>query len=61
MPADSLPSYEFNWTVADYVSAVMEAGCDLLAIDEIGDGVERWEGAPMSALPNYLLLVGQKR
>jgi SAM-dependent methyltransferase len=61
MPAGSLPSYEFNWTVADYVSAVMEAGCDLLAIDEIGDGVERWEGAPMSGLPNYLLLVGRKR
>ena len=61
MPAGSLPSYEFNWTVADYVSAVMEAGCDLMAIDEIGDGVERWEGAPMSALPNYLLLLGRKR
>ena len=60
-PPGSLPSYEFNWTVADYVTALMEAGCDLEAIDEVGDEVECWESVPMSGLPNYLLLVGRKR
>ena len=56
----SLPSYEFNWTVADYVTALMHGGCDLAAIREIGEGRERWESAPMSGLPNALLLVGRK-
>ena len=60
-PAGSLPSYEFNWTVADYVSAVMEAGCELAAIDEFGDRRQRWEYAPMDGLPYYLLLLGRKR
>ena len=59
-PAGSLPSYEFNWTVADYVSAVMEA-CELTAVDEFGDRRQRWENAPMDGLPYYLLLRGRKR
>ena len=57
----SLPSYEFAWTVADYVSAVVDAGCDLVAIDEFGDQAEGWEEAPMAGLPNCLLVVGRKR
>lgn len=56
----SLPSYEFNWTVADYVTALMHGGCELAAIREIGEGRARWESAPMSGLPNALLLVGRK-
>ena len=60
-PAGSLPSYEFHWTVSDYVSALMDAGCELLAIDEFGDETQRWEYAPMTRLPYYLLLVGRKR
>ncbi len=60
-PAGSLRSYEFHWTVGDYVSALMDAGCELLAIDEFGDEPQRWEGAPMEGLPHHLLLVGRKR
>lgn len=60
-PAGSLPSYEFHWTVSDYVTALMDAGCELEAIDEFGDKVERWEYSPMTGLPYYLLLVGRKR
>ena len=60
-PAGSLPSYEFHWTVSDYVSALMDAGCELLAIDEFGDELQRWENAPMDGLPYCLLLVGRKR
>lgn len=60
-PAGSLPSYEFHWTVSDYVTALMGAGCALEAIDEFGDKIERWESAPMTGLPYYLLLVGRKR
>ena len=60
-PAGSLPSYEFDWTVSDYVSALMDAGCELAAIDEFGDESQSWEGAPMEGLPHYLLLVARKR
>ena len=60
-PPGSLPSYEFNWTVADYVTALMHGGCELAAIREIGDRRERWESAPLAGLPNALLLVGRKR
>ena len=60
-PPGSLPSYEFNWTVADYITALLEGGCDLVAIHEVGDQRERWESAPVAGLPNSLLLVGRKR
>ena len=60
-PPGSLPSYEFNWTVADYATALIDGGCDLVAIREFGDRLERWETAPMAGLPNALLLVGRKR
>ena len=60
-PPGSLPSCEFNWTVADYVAALIEAGCDLAAIHEFGDRRERWETAPLSGLPASLLLAGRKR
>ena len=57
----SLPSYEFHWTVADYVAALMDGGSDLVALEEFGDLHEQWESAPLAGLPNSLLLVGCKR
>ena len=60
-PPGSLPSYEFNWTVADYATALIDGGCDLAAIREFGDEPERRERAPLGGLPNTLLLVGRKR
>jgi SAM-dependent methyltransferase len=59
--AGSLPSYEFHWTVSDFVSAVMDAGCELIALAEIGDGRQEWETPPIQGLPEDLLLVGRKR
>ena len=58
--AGPLPSYEFNWTVGDYVTALIDAGCQLVALEEFGEEVERWEDAPMEGLPGSLLLVGRK-
>ena len=60
-PPGTLTSYEFNWTVADYVKAIMDGGCDLVALDEFGDQFEQSEWAPTAGLPNWLLLVGRKR
>jgi hypothetical protein len=39
----------------------MNAGCDLVALDEFGDKLQRWEYAPMAGLPYSLFLVGRKR
>lgn len=59
--AGSLPSYEFHWTVEDYVSAMLAGGCELLALKEIDDRRRSWEVAPLKGLPEDLLLVGRKR
>lgn len=56
----SLPSYEFHWTVGDLVTAVMDAGCELVALKEIGDQQATWETPPLAGLPEDLLIVGRK-
>ena len=60
-PKGSLPSYKFHWTTSEYLSALMDAGCELLAIDEFGDERQYWEESPMDGLPYTLLMVGRKR
>ena len=59
--AGSLPSYEFHWTMSDYVAAMLDAGCELVAVDEIGDQPQGWERTPLQGLPENLLLLGRKR
>jgi SAM-dependent methyltransferase len=58
-PGD-LEQFEFHWTVTDYISAILDAGCRLIHVEEFGDGCEEWEGAPMSGLPEFLFLVGRR-
>lgn len=58
---DGLPQFEFHWTVADHVSALLSAGCELLRIEEIGEGSDDWNCTNLEGLPQYLLLVGKKR
>ena len=60
-PPGSLPSFEFQWTVSDYISSIMEPGCELVAAHEFGDRRQEWERAPLDGLPQWLLLVGRKR
>jgi len=55
------PSYEYNWTISDFTSAMLNAGCELMALEEVGEGDEEWESAPLAGLPQSLLLVGRKR
>jgi SAM-dependent methyltransferase len=57
----SLPSYEFHWTVSEFLAAVVDAGCELLLFDEVGDEPEGWEIAPLEGLPQSLLIVSRKR
>ena len=56
----SLPSYEFHWTIGDFMTAVRDAGCELIALREIGDQKEGWETPPLTGLPQDLLIVGRE-
>lgn len=55
-----LKSYEFHWTIADFINAAIKAGCHLLMVDEYGQDVADWEVAPLHGLPEFLLIVGRK-
>lgn len=59
---EGLPSFEFHWTVADHIQAVLDAGCALVKVDEHGEDVENesWMQANLDKLPTYLLIVGRK-
>ena len=52
--------FEFHWTVADYIEAMLASGCQLIHAEEFGDKCENWEGAPMAGLPGSFLLVGRR-
>ncbi len=56
----SLKSYEYHWTIADYVNSVISSGCRILFVDEFGEDVNDWEGAPLAGLPEFLLIVARK-
>jgi SAM-dependent methyltransferase len=56
----NIPSYEFYWTIADYLNAVMETGAAILAFKEYGDEPEGFETAPTGGLPDHFLLVARK-
>lgn len=58
--AGPFKSYEFHWTVSDFFSAVLKAGCRVLDVHEFGEQVADWEGAPLKGLPENLLIVARK-
>jgi len=55
-----LEQFEFHWTIADYISAIISYGCQIVHVEEFGDASERWEGAPLAGLPETILLVGRR-
>ena len=58
---DGLTQYEYHWTVADHIQAMLDAGCTLEKIVEFGEGAEEgWLKVDLTKLPEYLLLVGRK-
>lgn len=60
-PGESLFQYEHYWTVSDYITALLQAGCELVACEEYDEAPEDWERAPLSGLPRVLLLVGRTK
>jgi SAM-dependent methyltransferase len=55
-----LKCFEHHWTVADYLNSVLRTGCRVLLVDEFGERVAEWEGAPLAGLPEFLLIVAKK-
>ena len=58
---DGLPQFEFHWTVTDHIQAVIDAGCQIIKVDEHGTENEDWVGIDFKKLPRYLFIVGKKR
>jgi SAM-dependent methyltransferase len=38
-----LEQFEFHWTVADYITAILASGCQLVHAEEFGDACETWK------------------
>lgn len=58
----SLPSYEYHWTISQYLMAVLNAGCELVAVEEFGDQPEaREQGPSLAGLPRCLLIVARRK
>jgi ubiquinone/menaquinone biosynthesis C-methylase UbiE len=55
-----LEQFQFRWTVADYITAILASGCQLVHAEEFSNAVDEWEVAPMAGLPAALLLVGRR-
>jgi hypothetical protein len=45
--------FQFHWSVADYITAMLASGCRLIHVEEFG-------GAPLAGLPGSLLLIGRR-
>jgi ubiquinone/menaquinone biosynthesis C-methylase UbiE len=59
---EGLPTFEYHWTVADHIQAVVDAGCRIVKVEEHGERIEDefWMEANLEKLPAYLLIAGQK-
>ena len=59
---EGTPTFEYHWTVADHIQAVLEAGCSLLKVDESGEKVDDafFMKINLDKLPASLLIVGRK-
>jgi len=54
-------SFEFHWTIGDFCTAILKAGCSIEELYEYGEGYEDWEVAPFKGLPEILTIVAKKR
>jgi len=59
---EGLPTFEYHWTVADHIQAVVDAGCRIVKVEEHGEKIEDeyWMVIDLNKLPAYLLIVGRK-
>lgn len=59
---EGLPTFEYHWTVADHIQAVVDAGCRIVRVSEHGEKIEDefWMKADLDGLPANLMIVGAK-
>src|SRR5262249_54035790 len=59
---EGLPTFEYHWTVADHIQAVVDAGCCIVKVEEHGERIEDeyWMEVNLDKLPSSLLVVGKK-
>jgi len=59
---EGLPTFEYHWTVADHIQAVVDAGCRIVRVEEHDEKLEDedWMRANLDKLPASLLIVGRK-
>ena len=60
---EGLPTFEYHWTVADHIQAVVDADCRIVKVEEHGEKIEDefWMVPKLDKLPTSLLVVGEKR
>lgn len=59
---EGITTFEYHWTISDHIQAVVDAGCNIIIVDEHGAGIEDefWMEANLDKLPAYLLIIGTK-
>lgn len=59
---EGLPTFEYHWTVADHIQAVVDAGCRIVRVEEHDEKLEDeyWMTTNLDKLPTSLLIVGRK-
>lgn len=63
MSEEGLPTFEYHWTVSDHVQAVIDAGCELVKVEEHDLQVEDEDSLEVNLnnFPSTLLVVGCKK
>jgi len=59
---EGLPTFEYHWTTADHIQAVVDAGCRVVKVEEHGEAIEDefWMECRLDKLPAYLMIAGRK-
>jgi ubiquinone/menaquinone biosynthesis C-methylase UbiE len=59
---EGLATFEYHWTVADHVQAVIDAGCALLRVEEYGGKLddEYWLKVRLDKFPGFLMIAGRR-
>ncbi|MCD6365622.1 MAG: hypothetical protein J7M14_07070, partial [Planctomycetes bacterium] len=57
----SLPSYEFHWTAAEFITTIIDSGCEVLRVAEVGQGLDKWINITLTGLPQSLMILSRKK
>jgi ubiquinone/menaquinone biosynthesis C-methylase UbiE len=59
---EGMQTFEYHWTVADHIQAIIDAGCRIVKVEEYGENIddEFWMVANLDNLPANLMIVGRK-